>query len=152
MKAERTGRDLIAVSIQLEYDPDDLATKITTPLVLKRNSETLNLCVVIFVGQIVFNLNTTPDAILRNTDTSVKPHTKSGLLHPGGNPGPNLKSISHRCYLREVAFVWELTKETIVLPLGCLQGGPAPVQGLHTPSAISGPTSEIASPAPPTRS
>ena len=32
-------------------------------------------------------------------------------------------SISHRCYLFEVAFVWELTKETIVLPLGCLQGG-----------------------------
>ena len=35
----------------------------------------------------------------------------------------NLESISHRCYLFEVAFVWELTKETIVLPLGCLQGG-----------------------------
>ena len=44
-------------------------------------------------------------------------------IHPGGNPGANLKSISHRCYLFEVAFVWELTKETIVLPLGCLQGG-----------------------------
>ena len=25
-----------------------------------------------------------------------------------------------------VAFVWELTKETIVLPLGCLQGGSLP--------------------------
>jgi len=43
--------------------------------------------------------------------------------HPGGNPWANLKSISHRCYLEEVAFVWELTEETIVLPLGCLQGG-----------------------------
>ena len=43
--------------------------------------------------------------------------------HPGGNPGANLKSISHRCYLFEVAFVWELTNDTIVLPLGCLQGG-----------------------------
>jgi len=32
----------------------------------------------------------------------------------------NLKSISH---LFEVAFVWELTKETTHLPLGCLQGG-----------------------------
>jgi len=40
--------------------------------------------------------------------------------HPGGNPGENLKSISHRCYLREVAFEWELT---LYLPLGCLQGG-----------------------------
>jgi len=39
-------------------------------------------------------------------------------LHPGGNPGANLKSISHKCHLFEVAFVWELTKETIVLPLG----------------------------------
>ena len=42
---------------------------------------------------------------------------------PGGNPGANRKSISHSCYLFEVAFVWELTKETIVLPLGCLQSG-----------------------------
>ena len=43
--------------------------------------------------------------------------------HLEGNPGANLKSTSHRCYLLEVAFVWELTKETIVLPLGCLLGG-----------------------------
>ena len=44
-------------------------------------------------------------------------------LHPGGNPGENLKSISHRCHPILVAFVWELTKETIYLPMGCLQGG-----------------------------
>ena len=37
--------------------------------------------------------------------------------------GDDLESISHRCYLREVAFAWELTKETIHLPLACLQGG-----------------------------
>ena len=43
-------------------------------------------------------------------------------LHPGGSLGSNLKSISHRCYLFEVAFVWDMTEETIVLPLGC-QGG-----------------------------
>ena len=49
------------------------------------------------------------------------------ISHPGGNPGANLKSISQRCYLFEVAFAWELTKETIVLPLGCLQGG-SPMQ------------------------
>jgi len=42
---------------------------------------------------------------------------------PGGNPGANLKSISHMCQPILVAFVWELTKETIHLPLGCLQGG-----------------------------
>ena len=36
--------------------------------------------------------------------------------HPGGNPGANLKSISHRCQPILVAFVWELTKETIYLP------------------------------------
>jgi len=33
-----------------------------------------------------------------------------------------IKSISHRCHQRLVAFVWEL-KEIIDLPLGCLQGG-----------------------------
>ena len=43
--------------------------------------------------------------------------------HPGDNPRENLESISHRCYLLEVAFAWEFTKETICLPLGCLQGG-----------------------------
>ena len=52
--------------------------------------------------------------------------SRSGPSHPGGNPGGNPKSISHRCYLREVAFEWDLTEETIFLPLGCLQGGGAP--------------------------
>ena len=61
--------------------------------------------------------------------------------HPGGNPGANLKSISRRCYLFQVAFVWELTKETIVLPLGCLKGGsphpttPLPTLGDHSERA-----------------
>ena len=40
-----------------------------------------------------------------------------------GKPGPNLKSIIHRCYLQEVAFGRKLIKETIFLPLDCLQGG-----------------------------
>ena len=40
-------------------------------------------------------------------------------LDPGGNPGANLKSISHRCHPMRVAFVWDVTKETIHLPLGC---------------------------------
>ena len=43
--------------------------------------------------------------------------------HPRGNPGANLESIFHRSYLRKVAFEWELTQQTIYLPLGCLQGG-----------------------------
>ena len=43
--------------------------------------------------------------------------------HPGGNPGANFKSTSHRCYLQEVAFEWELTEETINFPVGCLRGG-----------------------------
>ena len=42
---------------------------------------------------------------------------------PPGNPGANLGSISHRCHLFEVAFTWELTKETMHLLMGCLQGG-----------------------------
>ena len=43
----------------------------------------------------------------------------------------NLRSISHRCHLFEVAFVWELTKETIDLPPGCLQGGVKEMWGPH---------------------
>ena len=45
------------------------------------------------------------------------------VSHPGGNPGANLKSMSHRCHPILVAFVWESIKDTINLPLGCLQGG-----------------------------
>ena len=44
------------------------------------------------------------------------------LSHPGVELRANLKSISHRCYLREVVFESDLTKETIHLPLSCLQG------------------------------
>ena len=56
----------------------------------------------------------------------------------GGNPGANLKSISHRCYLREVAFRWELIERTVQLPLVCLQGSrpprvPRPDETLTTP-------------------
>ena len=43
--------------------------------------------------------------------------------HPGVELRAELKSISHRCHLFEMAFVSELTGETIHLPLGCLQGG-----------------------------
>jgi len=55
----------------------------------------------------------------------VEEHVDSGFIlgHPGGNPWANLKSIFQKCYIFEVAFVWELTNETIKLPLGCLQGG-----------------------------
>ena len=45
------------------------------------------------------------------------------IHHPGVKLRANLKSISHKCHLFEVAFVWELTEDTIHLPLGCLQGG-----------------------------
>ena len=43
--------------------------------------------------------------------------------HPGGNPGVNVESISHRCHPIPVVFVWELTKETMHMPLDFLQGG-----------------------------
>jgi hypothetical protein len=49
--------------------------------------------------------------------------------HPGGNPGANIKSISHRCCLFEVVFVWELTTETIVLPPGSFQDGAISILG-----------------------
>ena len=51
-----------------------------------------------------------------------EPRDKVGV-RPVGNTGANLKTISHRCCLREVAFEWEFTEETIYLRLGCLQGG-----------------------------
>ena len=45
------------------------------------------------------------------------------VVHPGVELTANLKSISYRCHLIEVAFALELTEETIYLHLGCLQGG-----------------------------
>ena len=42
------------------------------------------------------------------------------LSHPGVELRANLKTISHKYYLFEVAFVWELSNETIHLPLGFL--------------------------------
>ena len=59
----------------------------------------------------------------RRTKHRFPAERRNRCSHPGGNPGANLKSISHRCHLFEVAFEWELTKETTHLPLGCLQGG-----------------------------
>ena len=56
--------------------------------------------------------------------------------HPGGNPGADLNLITHKCYFREVAFEWELIKETIFLPLGCIQGGQDPVLTPPRPCAL----------------
>ena len=59
----------------------------------------------------------------------------SASHHPGVELRANLKSISHRCHLFEVAFVWELTRETIHLPRGCLQDGmPSPLAPCCRPS------------------
>ena len=63
-----------------------------------------------------------PLELRRNEDVTLDVRLPCPSSHPGGNPGANLKSTSLRCYLFEVAFVWKLTNETIVLPLGCLQG------------------------------
>jgi len=38
------------------------------------------------------------------------------VLYPEGNPGADLRSISHRCYLREISFAWDLTEETYICP------------------------------------
>jgi len=59
-------------------------------------------------------------------EQAVPPPQGKTPTHPGGDPGANLKSISHRCYLEEVACVLELTKETIDSSLGCLQASPHP--------------------------
>ena len=72
--------------------------------------------------------------IVKVPPNSSNPNHTSLAIHPGGNPGANLKSISRRCYLFEVAFVWELTKENIVLPPVCLRGGTlVPTPTLSTP-------------------
>jgi len=56
---------------------------------------------------------------------------------PGVELRANLKSIFRRCFLREAASEWELTEETVHLPLSCLQGGPsqkaAYMSGLSAP-------------------
>ena len=51
-------------------------------------------------------------------------------VHPGVELRANLEelrdffeSTSHRCHLEEVAFVRELTNETVHVPQGCLLGG-----------------------------
>ena len=41
----------------------------------------------------------------------------------GIHPGVELRANLSQSPTDEVAFVWELTKETIQLPLVCLQGG-----------------------------
>jgi len=76
----------------------------------------------VFPNEIARSAPSSPGCASIDTfNTTVK--TLSVSHHPGGNPGANLTSISNRCYLREAAFKWELTKETIHLPLGCLQDG-----------------------------
>jgi hypothetical protein len=68
-------------------------------------------------------------AVVRGQTERGKEHAalvgKQVRIHAGVELRANLKSISHRFHLFEVAFVWEMTKETINLPLGCLQGGGA---------------------------
>ena len=69
-----------------------------------------------------------PTSYTSTLTSLISPHKPQTLqqAHPGGNTGGNIKSISHRCNPVLVAFVWELTEETVDLPLGCLQGGVAP--------------------------
>ena len=57
------------------------------------------------------------EAAIKNPEQAMS-QVLAMVSHPGGNLWANPKSISHRCYLFEVAFVLELTKETIDLPLG----------------------------------
>ena len=62
--------------------------------------------------------------------------------HPGVDLRANIKSISHRCHPILVAFVWELAKETINFPLGCLQGGCKMEISFETFSDRNGPPQE----------
>ena len=74
------------------------------------------------------------DRVYRPVRAPPPPHLDPS--HPGGNPGANLKSISHRCHTILVAFVWELTKETIDLPPRWPTRPPRPsLQGQTRPSS-----------------
>ena len=75
--------------------------------------DSFNLILFSQPGGLDFRRGGVPRAVLRQAHT---------VNHPVVELRANLKSISHRCQLFDVAFVWELTKETIHLPLGCLQG------------------------------
>ena len=55
--------------------------------------------------------------VLEGTDVSFF------FAHPGDNSKANPKSIFHRCHPILVAFVLELTQDTMDLPLSCMQGG-----------------------------
>ena len=69
------------------------------------------------VGKHIYNL---PHRLTLNPE----PRTLNPKpFHPGVELRADLKSNFHGCHFFEVSFVWELTKETIRLPLGCLQGG-----------------------------
>ena len=64
------------------------------------------------------------------TTSSLLSHQVSLPPHPGVELRANLKSISNRCHLFKVTFLWELIKEIMHLPLGCLpvRGAPGPVR------------------------
>ena len=75
-------------------------------------------CMYIYTHVYMHKYGGHPDARARDAAHGVTPNP-----HPAVGLRANLESISYRCRLFEVAFVWELTKETIRMPLGCLQGG-----------------------------
>jgi len=80
---------------------------------------------VVTVEERIREVSETRDLLLSEAITEHQVLPRPNSSHPGGTPGANLKSISHTCHPNLMAFVWELTKETIDLPLGCLQGGVA---------------------------
>ena len=59
---------------------------------------------------------------LTNTQAVARRSGPETRNHPGVELRGNFVSISHRCHLFEVEFVWEMTDETIYLPLYCLRG------------------------------
>ena len=65
----------------------------------------------------------TQDLLRYTTPRTQAKSAQEDVYHPGGNPGANFHSIFIRCYLREEAFEWELTKESICLPQSGLLGG-----------------------------
>ena len=73
-----------------------------------------------FLDPVSSTINPEPSTL--NPDVHPRSLRETICIRPGVEPRANLESIAHRCHLFEVIFVREMTKETIHLPLSCLEG------------------------------
>ena len=70
---------------------------------------------------VVYEASYDSNNIVQSDYDAMVPLCSRNPLHPGDNPGTDFEPIPHRCYPILVAFVWQLIKETVYLPMSCLQ-------------------------------